>query len=578
VNAKRTLQRWSTVLLTVAMGVGAPVSALARGAPAPGGNRADCAALQQVAGGHPGWVKAYPGLRADLGQCSPPSTAPNSQDSKGSRGAPDPQPAQQTLAAATTSTSFSDLQGFDWASADITLLAQLGVVQGVGGGQFAPAQQITRAEFAALLQRLFLLPQPANPEGFVDVQAGAWDYSAIEAAAPYMTQFDTPGGVAFEPSLPEVRIEVAATIGEIEVAEGLATLPAAAQAAQIWGQFSDANLVPAGLEQTAAVALQAGLMQGYPGGSFGVEDTLTRAEAAVLLARVLRGDETIGTEGTPPPVLQGSGPAVTEVAPNTGPTGGGTAVTITGAGFAPGAQVLFAGTAATSVTYVSASRLDAVSPAGTGTVNVVVAESAGTSPAVSSDLFTYTTTQGGPVVTSLAPASGPAAGGTQVTLSGSGFLPGAEVLFGATASGSVTYVNGSTLRALSPAGTGTVGVLVAESTGTSPSVSADLFTYTSAESGLSVTGISPDSGAAGGGTPVVVSGTGFAQGAQVYFGGTAATSLTVYNATTITATSPAGAGTVAITVVQGGTTVGSPSAQYTYTCNGTVSGQTYCTG
>jgi len=240
--------------------------------------------------------------------------------------------------------------------------------------------------------------------------------------------------------------------------------------------------------------------------------------------------------------------------------------------------VLFAGTAATSVTYVSASRLDAVSPAGTGTVNVVVAESAGTSPAVSSDLFTYTTTQGGPVVTSLAPASGPAAGGTQVTLSGSGFLPGAEVLFGATASGSVTYVNGSTLRALSPAGTGTVGVLVAESTGTSPSVSADLFTYTSAESGLSVTGISPDSGAAGGGTPVVVSGTGFAQGAQVYFGGTAATSLTVYNATTITATSPAGAGTVAITVVQGGTTVGSPSAQYTYTCNGTVSGQTYCTG
>ncbi len=197
-------------------------------------------------------------------------------------------------ALAATTDLFGDLAGYGWAEADIALLAQIGVLQGEGHGIFDPAGHLTRAEFAALIDRIFALAQPSTPVSFVDVPATYWAYGDIEAAAPYMSQFTLPGGAAFEPAMPATRGEVAATIGKIEVAEGQAALPTAAAAQSVWAAFSDGAQMPAGLAQYAAVAVRMGFMKGYPGGSFGVNATLTRAEAAVLLARVLDASEGIG--------------------------------------------------------------------------------------------------------------------------------------------------------------------------------------------------------------------------------------------------------------------------------------------
>lgn len=66
-------------------------------------------------------------------------------------------------------------------------------------------------------------------------------------------------------------------------------------------------------------------------------------------------------------------PAVTAVSPNTGPTSGGNSVTITGSGFVATPTVTFGGTAATGVTFVSATTLTATAPArAAGIVSVVV--------------------------------------------------------------------------------------------------------------------------------------------------------------------------------------------------------------
>ena len=60
-------------------------------------------------------------------------------------------------------------------------------------------------------------------------------------------------------------------------------------------------------------------------------------------------------------------------------------------------------------------------------------------------------------------------------------------------------------------------------------------------------------------------GTGFTDATAVDFGTTVATGLTVVNDTTITADSPAGAGTVDVTVVTaGGTSATSPADEFTY--------------
>jgi PKD repeat protein len=73
-------------------------------------------------------------------------------------------------------------------------------------------------------------------------------------------------------------------------------------------------------------------------------------------------------------------PTVTSIAPNSGTTSGGTAVTITGTGFVSGASVRFGSVAATNVNVVSSTSITATTPAQTqATVNVVVTNADGQS-------------------------------------------------------------------------------------------------------------------------------------------------------------------------------------------------------
>src|SRR5579872_6530235 len=87
-------------------------------------------------------------------------------------------------------------------------------------------------------------------------------------------------------------------------------------------------------------------------------------------------------------------PSVSSVSPNSGPTGGGTAVSISGSNFLAGAGVSFGGTAAGSVTVVNSSTITATTPAhAAGAVSVVVTNSDGQSGTLASG-FTYTSTSG----------------------------------------------------------------------------------------------------------------------------------------------------------------------------------------
>ena len=83
-----------------------------------------------------------------------------------------------------------------------------------------------------------------------------------------------------------------------------------------------------------------------------------------------------------------------------------------------------------------------------------------------------------------------------------------------------------------------------------------------------VTSVSPNNGSTTGGTAVTITGTNFAAGATVTFGGTAATNVVVVNSTTITATTPAhAAGAVTVTVTVNGQS-GSLVNGFTYTAAG----------
>ena len=166
-----------------------------------------------------------------------------------------------------------------------------------------------------------------------------------------------------------------------------------------------------------------------------------------------------------------------------------------------------------------------------------------------------------PVISSISPTQGPTAGGTAVTITGTGFTGATSVLFGSVSTPFIV-VNATKITTTSPAGSGSVSVTVASPSGTSNGVT---YSYVAAPV---VNGISPTSGPTAGGNTVTITGTGFTGATSVLFGSVSA-AFTVVSATQITATAPAGTGSVSITVTTPGGT--SNGVGYTYVAAPVVS-------
>ena len=154
-----------------------------------------------------------------------------------------------------------------------------------------------------------------------------------------------------------------------------------------------------------------------------------------------------------------------------------------------------------------------------------------------------------PTISSLNPTSGPAIGGTTVTISGTNFGSGATVTFGGTSGSSVNVVSSTSITVVTPAhAAGSVAVTVANS----DSQSATLNNGYQYVSGPSLSAISPASGSPAGGQTVTLTGTNFASGDTVKFGTTAATNVVVASSTSMTAVTPAhAAGKVDVVVTTG---------------------------
>ncbi|WP_160861951.1 putative Ig domain-containing protein [Shinella kummerowiae] len=172
-------------------------------------------------------------------------------------------------------------------------------------------------------------------------------------------------------------------------------------------------------------------------------------------------------------------------------------------------------------------------------------------------------------VTGISPASGPASGGTVVTITGANLSEATGVTFGGVAASAYTIDSGTQITATAPAGTaGAVSVLVTAPVGRTAIGTGNQFTYIAAPT---VTSVTPTAGPTGGGTSVTITGSGFSGATAVTFGGAAATGYTIISNTLITATAPAGSGTVDIRVTTaGGTSATTAADQYTYVSAPTV--------
>lgn len=171
-------------------------------------------------------------------------------------------------------------------------------------------------------------------------------------------------------------------------------------------------------------------------------------------------------------------PTVTSVSSASGPVSGGNTVTVFGHDLQGTTAVDFGSTPATSVMINSTgTALTAVAPAhAAGTVDVTVTNAEATSTSTAADGYTFMV----PVVTSVAPSSGPLSGGTTVTVFGHN-LEGTTTVFFDSGQATSVAVNaaGTEITAVSPPHTaGTVLVVVAVSEGaTSGLTGSGRFTY-----------------------------------------------------------------------------------------------------
>ena len=228
-------------------------------------------------------------------------------------------------------------------------------------------------------------------------------------------------------------------------------------------------------------------------------------------------------------------PTITSFSPTSAATG--QTVTITGTNFTGATTVSFGGTAAASFTVVSATSITAVVGAGkTGNVRVVTANGA-----ITKSGFTYLAP---PTITSFSPTS--ATTGQTVTITGTNFTGATAASFGGIAATSFTVVSATSITAL--VGTGASGNISVTTTNGNASISG--FTFISASPTPTITSFTPTSGKTG--QVVTITGTNLTGATAVSFGGTAATTFTVVNATSINATVGAGAsGTVSVTTASG---------------------------
>ena len=252
--------------------------------------------------------------------------------------------------------------------------------------------------------------------------------------------------------------------------------------------------------------------------------------------------------------------AVHAVDPASGHVLGGTPVTVTGAGFVPGTQLLFGGRVAVATAVLDDGTIQAVAPdaEGPGPVDVWVSNEQGV--ARLEDGFLYFAS---PRVDTVDPPTGPLAGGTAVTIHGTGFAAPLAVSLGGAPLDAVTVLGPSVVQGVTPAGSavGPVDVVVGTSYGAA--VGAAAFTYLPADPAalddLAVLAVTPPQGPVTGGDQVCLVVSGLEQeGAAAIV---KSVDVPSHLLTVKTPPSPAGAtGPVDVAVTAGGATAEAPAA------------------
>ncbi|WP_461049957.1 IPT/TIG domain-containing protein [Terrabacter koreensis] len=260
-------------------------------------------------------------------------------------------------------------------------------------------------------------------------------------------------------------------------------------------------------------------------------------------------------------------PTVTSLSVGRVPTVGGTLLTVTGTDLTRSRAVYLGPTAATAFSRLNATQVRVTVPGRpAGAVAVRVLTPGGMSPVTSAGRLVYVAPPvvPTPTVSGLSTVAGPTRGGTVLTVTGTRLTGATKVTFGGVAGTQLTVLSSTQLRVTAPAhAAGAARVVVTTPGGSSAATTAGTYTYIAPPT---LTRVWPASGGTGGGTVVIITGTGLSAVTSVWFGTTAAPSVTPVSSTSMRVVSPPHApGTVDVRVTSlGGTTSPVSSGRFGY--------------
>lgn len=175
---------------------------------------------------------------------------------------------------------FSDIRGH-WAYDAIVQMYEAGIVGGYPDGLFRPDNPVTRAEYIAMMRRIAGEIRQGNT-GFADI-TGHWAHTEIVSAEEHgWLVADEYPARQLRPNDPMHRQEMARLVAR---AAGLENHVQSSTATET--TFTDNHAIGRDFRPYVAALADRGLIGGYPDGTFGPTRTLTRAEAVVMLVRLL---------------------------------------------------------------------------------------------------------------------------------------------------------------------------------------------------------------------------------------------------------------------------------------------------
>lgn len=177
--------------------------------------------------------------------------------------------------------AYSDLGGHAWAKNAIEELSRKGVISGDGNGNFRPQDSVKREEFVKMLVEALDINTDGAKADFTDAQNGAWYEKYLTAAKNSGISMGREDGTF---GIGENILRQDLAVMMLRALEAVGKAPKLSENSE---SFSDASEISQYAKEAVINMQSNGFIQGMGDGSFAPMQSATRAQAAVIIKRIL---------------------------------------------------------------------------------------------------------------------------------------------------------------------------------------------------------------------------------------------------------------------------------------------------